>query len=564
MKKRIFILICSSVSLVSIITSTILLFFLNSFIKNSLSSFPQDQIISISSNFQSYLLKMLIITSVINIIIILIATLLSSKISDISLSRYNTLVSEIAEGKLSIHLKEYGFLSLISGSINKFAKNNRKIICELTEISEKNNMFSKSLRNGIEETKYSAESISQAIIEVAEGSSIQLETANKTKENTNSLKCNTESISDHAISTEKIAEQMLIVVEDNDKIINELINKMKESAESSKELAARIIILQNEIDKVGTITSSVNDISKKTNLLSLNAAIEAARAGEAGKGFSVVADEIRKLADQSASSSKEITRILAGIVETIELISNNSKNEIDKISNNIIYADNSKISLSNLQISAQTTYNSVIEIKKLSSESATMSIEIDNLMNNVKEASEQTASSSQQVSAAAQEQAGNMNEMTSMVNTIGSLAQDIDNYLTTFRNKVKIGAREKELIDSSVNILKSMNSEILNSGVNLNKLSSQFKEYSKKHPQFEYILLMDKNGDTYSALDATCENRNFAHRPYFKASMAGEVYYSKPYISNASYNYAIAVSIPFRESSNNIIGVLQIDLSIND
>jgi len=506
---------------------------------------------------------MLIITSLINVFVILLATLQSSRIAEKSLRRYNAIVSEIAEGKLSIHLREYGFLSLISGSINKFAKNNRKIICELTEISEKNNMFSKSLQSGIEETKFSAESISQAIVEIAGGSSIELDTATKTKENTDLLKYNTESISNNANSTEKAAEEMLEAVEDNNTVINELINKMKESAESSKELAARIIVLQNEIDKVGTITSSVNDISIKTNLLSLNAAIEAARAGEAGRGFSVVADEVRKLADQSASSAKEITRILAGIIETIKIISDNSKNEMDKISKNIIYVDNAKVSLSNLKTSAEITYNSVSEIKKLSSESAKMSVEIDNLMNNVTQASIQTASSSQEVSAAAQEQAANMNEMTNMVKTIGSLAEDIDNYLTTFRNKVQIGGKEKELIDSSVNILKTINSEILKSGANLNNLSSQFKEYCKKYSQFEYILLVDKNGDTYSALDSACENKNFAHRPYFKASIAGEVYNSQPYISNASYNYAIAVSIPFRDSSNNIIGVLQIDLCIN-
>ena len=89
------------------------------------------------------------------------------------------------------------------------------------------------------------------------------------------------------------------------------------------------------VEHIGVLSESIMEITGQTNLLALNAAIEAARAGEAGKGFSVVADEIRKLAEQSKNTILQIQSVTNEVMTAVENLSNNSSNLLDFVSNEV-------------------------------------------------------------------------------------------------------------------------------------------------------------------------------------------------------------------------------------
>ena len=114
--------------------------------------------------------------------------------------------------------------------------------------------------------------------------------------------------------------------EDGFKILKELISKTEESLLSTNFVYELIIKNNESSEKIETASSMIENISQKTNLLALNAAIEAARAGEAGKGFSVVAEEIKKLAEQSNSLTNEIKEI-------IKNLKSDSENAVESITN---------------------------------------------------------------------------------------------------------------------------------------------------------------------------------------------------------------------------------------
>jgi methyl-accepting chemotaxis protein len=148
-------------------------------------------------------------------------------------------------------------------------------------------------------------------------------------------------------------------------IVNKAVLGIQQVANTVSESAKLMSALGQRSDQIGQIIKVIKDIAEQTNLLALNAAIEAARAGEQGRGFAVVADEVRKLAERTATATSEISKMISAIQsETVNAVTTMEKGST-QVSEGVALANQAGASLQNINNSV----THVVEMLKQISES---------------------------------------------------------------------------------------------------------------------------------------------------------------------------------------------------
>ena len=232
-------------------------------------------------------------------------------------------IADLADGDLrSYATVSEDFTGAIADSINFAIDQLRDLVSRITETSQEVAQYTASTQ-GI--TNQLAEASEHQAQEIA-GASAAI----------NEMAMSIDQVSSNAEESAVVAERSVKIAANGANVVNRSIEGMDIIREQIQETSKRIKRLGESSQEIGNIVALINDIADQTNILALNAAIQASMAGEAGRGFAVVADEVQRLAERSASATKQIETL----VKTIQTYTNEAVISMEQTTSEVVRGAN--------------------------------------------------------------------------------------------------------------------------------------------------------------------------------------------------------------------------------
>jgi len=271
--------------------------------------------------------------------------------------------------------------------------------------------------------------ISASTDDISKGAESSAEAIQQTAEAVEEATKLAEEVQDKASQSREKSQEMLDTLNHSKQVVNQLVEGIQTLASDQESSLEDVDHLKQNALQVESIISMVGDIAEQTNLLALNASIEAARAGEHGQGFAVVAEEIRKLADESAQAVQRISSLITAIQEDVNLV-------VTQINDNVVYANKEAESGLNTNVAIEQMSQSVMDVAtEVDMISTLVNKQLESIQLTVRQ-SQEVAAIAEETSAAAQEVNASVHEQTSTIEEVDNLAHELEKQAQTLNEQI--------------------------------------------------------------------------------------------------------------------------------
>ena len=387
--------------------------------------------------FYKSLMHVVIIVVVVEIVLVLVAIALSSRMIA-PITRLTNMLGVMATGDfrkldtgdISTQGDEIGEMGR---ALEKMQKSVNDMMQGVVSAAEQVAAASEELTASADQSATAIHQVAEAIVRVAGACNEQFVEVEHATETTEQFSTNMTGFTDTLAEASDKIQSTNTAANDGAKSVMDAVSQMKLIETSVSKSADVIAELGQESDKIGKIVDAISQIAEQTNLLALNAAIEAARAGEHGRGFAVVADEVRKLAEQSQTSAGEISSLISSIQEK-------AQNAVHVMQDGVKQVDNGTQAVDEAGSTFRHIAEMVTEVAERSDRMGSIVSQltdgtsvITKAVGNIDAKSRDVARESETVSAASEEQTATMHEIADASRSLAQMAQDMQNTVKKFK-----------------------------------------------------------------------------------------------------------------------------------
>ncbi|OLN22257.1 chemotaxis protein [Domibacillus antri] len=393
---------------------------------------PMDTILAAADKTRDFTL---LVTGLSVIGILIIAWFVAGRISR-PIQHVTEHIQRIAGGDLTgdeLQVKTNDEIGRLTESMNKMSLNLKNLIHRVRSNADYVASYAGELTASADQTSKATENITASIQQVSSGAEQQNE---RVAESVLALEEVSFGIQQMAESSSRISETSSVTIQkaqSGGESVKKTVDQMNSILTSVLTSDQTIRTLDERSKEIGKIIEVINGIAEQTNLLALNAAIEAARAGEQGKGFAVVADEVRKLAEESRRSSSQIGQLITAIQQDMTSSIDGMAHVTREVKEGLAIAGDTERNFNEIIESTKQVTDQIDSMAATAEQISAGSQQVTASFTTIAAITKETTENTHEVASAAEEQLASMEEITSSAHSLSRMAEELQKVVQQFK-----------------------------------------------------------------------------------------------------------------------------------